>query len=535
MYGDFGVGVNIQKMKLVTAHQMQEIDRHAIGESGVPSLELMENAGSRVAEIILKKIDKTDPVFVICGKGNNGGDGLVVARLLLNAGIPVEVALVSKPDALSKDAVHNLKELMKLRPKIFSLENDKNLTRFTGTIENSKYIVDAIFGTGLNSPVRGLYEKVITKINSHSKPVISIDIPSGLSSDTGEVLGAAVRSRITVTFGLPKVGMMLGSGSEYIRELYVVDIGFPKDVIDREDTRINLITPELFLKYFGDRKADSHKNDFGHVFVIAGSTAKMGAGYLTSKAALRSGAGLVTYGLASAAFTRFDGRYAEVMVEPVSDKKKGYLITDSLNDVKKICHGKDVVAFGPGIGTHRDTAAFTKMLVSKLALPLVIDADGLNNLTGDLQLLEKRHAPTVLTPHPGEMAGLTGKDKKVVQKERLKIASDFSKKHRVVLLLKGHRTIVASPEGEIYINPTGNPGMASAGMGDALTGMIAAFIAQKIPPTIATCAAAYIHGLSGDIAAAKKSEIALIASDLIESIPDAITIIRNYKPGQRII
>lgn len=523
-------------MKLVTARQIQEIDSIAIQKFKIPSLTLMENAGCKVADIIREKNRPGDSVLIVVGKGNNGGDGLVAARYLLEAGTPVELALVAPPGDLSPDSAANWEKIKGLNPRVVLVDKEASLKELDGAISRSKYIVDAIFGTGLNTEVKGRYLKIIQKLNASSRPVISVDIPSGLSSDTGNPLGCAVRARVTVTFGLPKVGQVLPPGPEYVRELHVADIGFPSELIESYKSDLHITTPDLFQKYFAPRDLDAHKGDFGHVLTLAGSVGKMGAGWLTSKAALRSGAGLVTYALPAAAFSRFDTRFAEVMIEPVSDKKKGRFIPESLEDIKKICLGKDAVALGPGIGTRPDTEKAVAAIVARLNLPLVMDADGLNNLAGGgLKVLDKRRSETVLTPHPGEMARLTGKDTKSILKDRVSIARTFAMDHRVYLILKGWRTVVASPQGEVFINTTGNPGMATAGIGDALTGMIAAFIAGKIPLPEALIAAVYIHGLAGDLAASKMGEIGMITSDLIENIPQAIKLIRQWVPVERVV
>lgn len=514
---------------------MREIDRLAIDEFKVPSLTLMENAGRKVAEAVELHAGKGGPILVVCGKGNNGGDGLVAARHLSMAGFPVEVALTDAPEAFSKDAGVNWERIKGTGIKYFLIEGDAGFLRFRAAIHDARYIIDAIFGTGLASEVKGKYQKIIEMLNAGSRPVISVDIPSGLSADTGGVLGAAVRARLTITFGLPKAGHVLPPGPDYVRELRVVDIGFPSMLIDSFKSDMNLITPSLFKKYFQPRRADAHKGDFGHVLVLAGATGKMGAGWLASKSALRSGAGLVTYALPSAAFAKFDARFAEVMVEPVDDKKRGRFTVDSIDDIKRLCQGKDAAAFGPGIGVHKDTEDAAVNIAAKLSLPLVIDADGLNNLVNHLGIFPKRRHPTVLTPHPGEMARLAKTDAKTVAKERVKIAKNFAAAHGVHLVLKGGRTVVATPEGAIYINPTGGPGMATAGTGDALTGMIAAFLARGIPAGDAVISAVYIHGLAGDLAASKAGEIGMIASDLIENIPEAIRLIGSWEEREKII
>jgi len=518
-------------MKCVTSKQMQEIDRVAIQRFRVPSLTLMENAGKVTADIIQKKIKKGESILIIVGKGNNGGDGLVIARYLMEANEKIEIALLTSPEDLSHDAKANWEKLIPLQPKTLYVEDEKDLPGLKIALSKTKYVVDAIFGTGLNADVRGRYEKIIEMVNASSRYVFAVDIPSGLSADTGQPLGTAIRARTTVTFGFPKVGQLLPPGPDYVKRLHVVDIGFPKELMEGFESQMTLITPALFQNIFNDRKEDSHKGSFGHLLTLAGSVGKMGAGWLTSKAALRSGVGLVTYGLPSAAFTRFDTRFPEVMVEPINDKKRGRFLPDSIDDIKRLCQGKDAVALGPGIGTRPETVVAIGQIVSKLKLPLVLDADGINCIADRPQVLDRRAADTILTPHPGEMGRLIHKDAKVVQKDRVGIARSFAKEHNIYLVLKGYRSIVATPTGDIFINPTGNPGMATAGSGDALTGMIGAFLAQKVDTQTAVLAAVYLHGLAGDLSAKGVGEISMMASDLIEQIPQAIKIIRNWQPN----
>jgi NAD(P)H-hydrate epimerase len=522
-------------MKLVTSKQIQEIDSIAIQKYRISSLTLMENAGSSVARIILEQVQPKGPLLVVVGKGNNGGDGLVVARFLLEAGLEVEIALFGDPKTFSKDSQTNWQKLKELDPNIVTIYDDSNLDKFSEVLRRAKYVVDAIFGTGLSNEVRGKYAKVIDKINAHVAPVIAIDIPSGLSADTGQPLGTAIYARLTVTFGLPKLGHVLPPAPEHVKELHVADIGFPQDLLSAYKTATHIITPDLFKDYFISRSEDAHKGDFGHVLVLAGSTGKMGAGWLTSKAALRSGAGLVTFGMPSTAFERFDNRFAEVMVEPIEDRKSGHFVADSLANIKTLCQKKSVVAFGPGIGTHRNTAEATVAIASKLNIPLVIDADALNNISGNLKMLQRRLKETVLTPHPGEMSKLTKLDTKSILKNRVDVVRSFSVSNKIFTVLKGNRTLVGTPKGRIFVNTTGNPGMATAGMGDALTGMIAAFIARKMPTLEAVLAAVYIHGLAGDLTSSKKGEVGMITSDLIENIPEVINIIKQWKPAERII
>lgn len=480
-------------MKLVTSSQMKALDKAAIEEYGIPSSDLMERAGKATADSVIKHFPKKGGVAIVVGKGNNGGDGLVAARYLKSAGYDVSIF---KADELDN------KHLEKLKSAIC--------------------IVDAIFGTGLSAEVKGKYKSAIDLINSLMRPVVSVDIPSGLSADTGNPLGVAIRAKFTVTFGLPKVGLYTNIGSEYAREVEIVDIGIPKELTDKLNSGYNLITPDLFAEYFGKRANDTNKGNYGHALVIGGSSGKIGAGLLSSRGALRIGTGLVSYALPNLAFVKFDTKSPEVMYEEIPDNGLGYLNKSALPVLNGLFQNKTAVALGPGIGTEEETKRIVTEIVKKVSLPLVIDADGLNCLVGNLNILGGKKTPVILTPHPGEMAKLAGISIKDIQADRIAVAKKFAKTHRVYLVLKGHRTVVATPDGEIFINPTGNPGMATAGMGDVLTGVIAGLLAQKIPTACAVIAGVYLHGLAGDICSEDIGERGLLASDVINALPKAM-------------
>ncbi len=513
-------------MKLATAAQMQAVDRAAIEKYKIPSLDLMERAGAGVADLIKKKFPKKGLVAVIVGKGNNGGDGLVVARHLKEAGFDVDLYLTSPWTEFSADARINWDKLAGVIANVYEIATDADVRKLPKAFEKVTCIVDAIFGTGLVAEVRGKYHSIIEFINSHTKPVVSVDIPSGLSADTGQALGVAVRANWTVTFGMPKVGLVTNLGAEYSHEIEVVDIGIPKEVTDKADTGYYLISPDMFQGHFGKRVLDTSKGDNGRVLVIGGSAGKIGAGLLSSRAALRSGAGLVTYALPETAYTKFDTRAPEVMYEAVEDDQLGVLTKKSLPQLVALMKDKNVVALGPGLGTADGTKAAVTEIIKKAAAPIVIDADGLNCIADDLTILNGKKLPIVLTPHPGEMSRLTGANIKDIQNDRIKYAKELARARHVYVVLKGHRTVVATPEGAIYINPTGNPAMATAGTGDVLTGVIAGFIAQKIPVEAAVIAGVYIHGMAGDVAAEEVGERGVIASDLIGYIPKVIRLIK---------
>lgn len=509
-------------MKLVTASQMQSIDRVAIEKYKIPSLDLMERAGRGVSSLIQKHFDKTGVVSIVVGKGNNGGDGMVVARLLKEAGFNVELYITSPVSEFSTDARANWDKLADLKIPIIEIFSEPDIKKHIQRLEKSGCIVDAIFGTGLSSEIRGRYKLLIEEINSLIKPVVAVDIPSGLSADSGAPLGAAIRARYTVTFGMTKVGLVTNLGSEYAGKIEVVDIGIPKEMTEKMETGFNLITPDLFKVHFGPRPKDSHKGDFGRLLVIGGSVGKIGAGLLASRAALRSGAGLVTYALPEAAYAKFDVKSPEIMYEGISDGGKGSFTRDSLKQLLALVQDKTVVALGPGIGTSGDVKDVVLEIIKKTLAPIVLDADGLNCIADSIGHFKGRKVPLVLTPHPGEMARLANTTIAKIQLDRVEIAKAFAKNSGHYLVLKGHRTVVATPQGSVYINATGNPGMASAGQGDVLTGIISGFIAQKIPILESVLAGVYIHGMAGDMALSEMGERGLIASDVINNLPKAI-------------
>ena len=511
-------------MRIVTAEQMRALDRAAIEKHGIPSQGLMERAGMGLAESVLSLVGTSGgSVMVIAGAGNNGGDGLVAARLIDESGADVNVVILAEKDELSPDAAANLEKLTDV--EVAHVGDEAAFDEAVAELGKPDIIVDAIFGTGLAREVTGLPRHAVEFINSSDTGIISADIPSGLSADSGEVLGVAVKADCTVTFGLPKVGFFAGDGPDHAGCVSVIDIGIPKDDADAIGADLELVESCDIIDAFPRRKKDSHKGNYGHVVVFAGSGGHLGAGYLTSLAALRTGSGLVTYCIPEGAFDKFDARYPEIMCDAIPDGGNGAFAGVGLEKALQVSEGKRVVAMGPAIGTSEETAKFVNGYILKSDATVVIDADGINVL--DIDALEKRHAPAVLTPHPGEMARLMGVETKEVQEDRVGFARSLADRTGAVVVLKGSMTVVAEPRGTTSINTTGNPGMATAGMGDALTGMIASLIGQKVDEVTAARAAVFIHGLAGDIAADELGEESVVATDVIERIGRAIETTRN--------
>lgn len=504
-------------MKIVTAEVMRSIDAEAIN-SGIPSLNLMERAGICLADKIKELFPPSrGKIIVIAGRGNNGGDGLVCARYLIEAGYDVEVDILDVRENLSPDSEANFERLAPICSNIRFLTDESALNLSIVRWTQAVCFVDAIFGTGLSKNITGFYANVIEEINKQSGVVVSADIPSGLLADTGLVLGVAIKAKFTVTFGFPKLGFFVGEGANYIGKFNVVDIGIPKDVSDKHPSPYNLTDPKEFESKLQKRSPNDHKGTYGHVLVIAGNSGKLGAGYLSSFSALKSGSGLVTYALPKYSFEKFDTKYSEIMPELILDNDRGYFVKESVNDVLKILDGKDAIALGPAIGTEKPTVEFVRNILPKIKAPVVLDADGLNCIAGHTDILKQRAGVTIITPHPGEMSRLLGIDTKIINEKRIQAAVKLAVQDKVIIVLKGHNTIMT--DGKIvYINPTGNQGMATAGSGDVLTGIIASLLAQKVDPLWSAIIGVYVHGFAGDQAVKTTGERGLVASDIIKGL-----------------
>jgi ADP-dependent NAD(P)H-hydrate dehydratase / NAD(P)H-hydrate epimerase len=508
-------------MKIVTSQQMKNIDRRAIREFGIPGSVLMENAASALVAEMERFFDGLAGlrIGIICGKGNNGGDGLALARRLRIRGVAVRLALLAPFSALAGEAKVNLSVLRKTDVEIIPNASVRTLADL---ISWSDVIVDALLGVGLSSPLKGLFVQTVNMMNSSGKSVVAIDIPTGINADTGEVMGAAVHADLTVTMALLKRGLVLLPGAEYAGTVRVADIGIPAEVIDKEKISVTLMNRALTWGLIGPRKLGAHKGDFGHLMIIAGSPGKAGAAIMAARSALRTGAGLVSVAAPNGLVPIIQSQITEAMCVPSAESIEGTLGLGSEEELLKATVGMSACALGPGLSTHYETVQVVRNLIQRVTIPLVIDADGLNALIGSVGLLRRIKTSIIMTPHPGEMGRLIGLSSADVQKDRIGIASGFAVQHNVVLVLKGAGTIVAGPDGQVFMNSTGNPGMATGGTGDVLTGMIGAFLAQGYPAVQAACLSVYLHGLAGDLAAKEKGEMGMIAGDLIEKIPGAI-------------
>ena len=523
-------------MKAVTAKQMRLIDRRAIEEFGVPSLTLMENAGRGLFRVVRDALGgmARKRIAVFCGKGNNGGDGLVVARLAAQAGACVRVLLAARKQEVRGDAAVNLQRAESCGLRAFEvpeLDSPSGLpAHIARQLNESDAAVDALLGTGISGPPAPPMPALIAcieRIRSRGNaPVISVDVPSGIDADTGRVPGPAVRADHTVTMGLPKLGLLLYPAAGLVGRLHVADIGFPAALVDEAEAAAEWVEQGQIAAMFSERQQDSHKGDYGRVFIIAGSPGMTGAATLCGHAALLAGAGLVTVGVPASLNAILEEKLTEVMTYPLPETTEHTLSEAALQPILSKASQCEVVALGPGISLHPETAVLTGQIVQRLDLPLVLDADALTNLAPQRDILRPDGgAARIITPHPGEMGRLLRMSSDRVQADRIGAACGAASRFRCIVALKGAHTIICAPDEIPRINPTGNPGMASGGTGDVLTGLIAGLMAQGLAPFDAASAAAYVHGLAGDLAAEEETQTALTASELLQRIPQALRLV----------
>jgi NAD(P)H-hydrate epimerase len=511
-------------MRVLNASQMREADRYTIQELGLPSIVLMENAGRAVAAAIEAHFDDlaSRRVAILAGRGNNGGDGFVVARTLFQRGVDVVVFVLGRTAEIRGDARANLELLARLGLTPVEIANEQDWELHVSEVSACALIVDALFGTGLREPLGGLLQTVVADVNGTGLPVVAIDLPSGLSADTHERIGDAIEASVTVTLAAPKIPLILPPAEACCGELVVADIGIPPSVIVQVDgPRVRVLTRESMRELVQPRTPESHKGDYGRVVIVAGSLGKTGAAHLAAVAALKAGAGLVTVATPRAALPIVAAMGPEYMTEPLADDSAGVVAAEAAGRVLAL--GADVIAVGPGLGQGAGVRAFVGTLLDQSGVPLVLDADALNAFEGRADQLRGRDGlEVIITPHPGEMARLIGTSVAHVQSNRLDVARHFATSHQLHVVLKGHRTVIATPEGAVSVNLTGNPGMATGGSGDVLTGMIAAWFAQLLDAEAAACLAVHLHGLAGDLAEADEGEQAMIATDILAHLGDAV-------------
>jgi len=505
-------------MKIVSAEEMRAVDRATSELFGVPSLTLMENAGGAVADYVLAHYASAERIVVFCGKGNNGGDGFVAARKLHERGKKVQVIVLADPGDLRGDAAVMFGKFP--QPVITVKSNAEfKSERVTQALPADVY-VDAVLGTGFKPPVTGFYADAIALMNASQVRVIAVDIPSGADADAMTPQTETIaRASAIVTFTAPRPAHVFGGLTQ--GPTVVADIGSPEEAIV-SGLKLNVITAADIAPLVGPRPADSHKGSYGHVLVVGGSLGKAGAAAMAGIAALRAGAGLATVATAKSVLATVAGFHPELMTEPLPETDDGTISNSALDRIEKLAKGKSVLAIGPGISGNEHSAELVLSLVAKLKGPAVLDADGLNAFAGRAGELNGKGRTLVITPHPGEMARLVGCTVADVQNDRLGMARKFANEHELIVVLKGNRTLVVRPDGEAWVNTTGNPGMATGGTGDILTGMVAGMIAQHPKGAFeAVLAAVHLHGLAGDVMREKVGEHSLIATDLLQGLPDA--------------
>jgi ADP-dependent NAD(P)H-hydrate dehydratase / NAD(P)H-hydrate epimerase len=511
-------------MRVLNAQQMREADQRTIEDVGIPSLVLMENAGRQVVAALEASYEEAlkGRVAVLCGRGSNGGDGFVVARTLAQRGTEPLVVLLASVAEVRGDARVNLDILGRIGITIVEVTEAQAWELHFSEVSRCNLIVDAIFGTGFRGPIQGLLGTVVADVNGSGIPIVAVDLPSGLSADSHEPPGDSIEASLTVTLAAPKIPLVLPPAEQRAGDLVIADIGIPTGVIESvEGPRVELMTRDAMRTLVEPRPQDAHKGDFGRVLIVAGSTGRTGAAHLAGMAALRSGAGLVTIATPKSSQPVVAAMAAEYMTEPLEESSSGGVDFSALERVLDL--RADVIAAGPGLGTAPATSAFVHGLVERAGVPLVLDADALNAFAEEPdRLMGRDGVDVIITPHPGEMARLTGLATDDVQRNRLDIARQFAVTHRVHVVLKGHRTVIANPDGDVFINLTGNPGMATGGTGDVLTGMIAALFGQLLDAEAACKLAVYLHGLAGDLAEADEGEVAMTAGDLLQRLGDAV-------------
>lgn len=525
-------------MRVLTAAQMREVDRLTTERYGIPSVLLMENAARQILRAVEARLGPVAGrrILVVCGKGNNGGDGAAFARLAWMSGARVDVALLSSLDKTTGDARINFDIVKKLAVATsrltFTEATDATAWRpFREQLKHYALVVDGILGTGIERPADGLYAEVIRDLAAlfeepaRTVRIVAVDLPSGLPTDVDRPLGPTVSADLTVTFTAPKPANVLPPACYYGGELVVAPIGSPQELIESVGPTLTLLESEMIAAWLcrTRRLPTSHKGTYGHVFLIAGSRGKPGAACLAAQAALRSGAGLVTVGTPASCHSLIISHVAEAMTEPLQETPEGSLAHTALERALQLAGERDVLALGPGITTVESTRRFVHDLLRRRTVPAIVDADGLNCLAPWPDDITGQDVPLIVTPHPGEMARLMGVSIQDVLHHRVEVARRFATEHSLILVLKGNRTLIASADGHVYINPTGNPGMATAGSGDVLTGILAGCLAQdRNSPLDATLAAVYLHGLAGDLAARTLGTRALIASDITAHVGAAL-------------
>jgi ADP-dependent NAD(P)H-hydrate dehydratase / NAD(P)H-hydrate epimerase len=511
---------------LFTAEEMRRLDARAVRELGIPAATLMEHAGQGAGAAVLARLGtrprKTRRVVIVCGKGGNAGDGFVAARWLRRRGVRVVVVLTSPPADVRGEAAEKLRELQKagVRPLVIT-----DAAALRPLVARADLVVDALLGTGARAVADGLVADTIRVVNESGRPVLALDVPSGLPPDGGAPAHPVVRADETVTFAGLKRGLVMSPGRELAGRVSIVDIGVPDEEL-RRAAKTFVLEPADVARHFPRRPREAHKGTYGHLLVVGGSLGKTGAAALTADGALRTGVGLVTVATAASQQPVIAGLVLEAMSAALTEDSPGCVGPAAWPALAALLSGRDAIAIGPGLGLEPATQTFVRRVVVEAAVPAVVDADALTALAGHLDVLKGARAARCLTPHPGEMARLLGVAVADVQRDRIELVRAFAVTHGVHIVLKGAMSVIASPDGVVLLNPTGNPGMASGGTGDVLTGMVGALLARGFAPGDALASAVYLHGLAGDVAAERVGEESLVARDLLTALPAAFERLR---------
>ena len=501
-------------MKILTSEQMQNIDRRATEGFGVPSIVLMENAALAVIDAIQAHFPGIDRAAIFCGTGRNGGDGFAIARHLENRGVVPVILIVGDRAKIAGDALTNFIICQRLSIPIYDITDADHVEDAFAHASDADIVVDAIFGTGLNRAPEGVHAEVIRVIAEMRLPVVAVDLPSGANASSNEVFDPCVQAEVTVTFAAPKICHVFEPAATYCGEVIVADISIPEAALEDEGPLLSLLTPKDIQPLIAPRLPQTHKGTYGHAGVIGGSPGRSGAAVLCARGAIRMGAGLVT--------VMTDGETAK-LVHAASAESMTY----SGNDIREFLQKKSAVVIGPGLPDHERAYTWVRATVESIDLPMIIDASALNAFAVRVSEINPDGKPRVITPHPGELARLIGSDTATINADRINAARQAARASKCVVVLKGFQSLIAEPDGQVYVNPTGNPGMAAGGMGDVLAGMIVALLARGDDPAEAACAAVYLHGLAGDILKEESGDIGLAALDLAERVPRAIQKVRG--------
>ena len=516
-------------MRILSAEAMREVDRAAIEDLGIPSLVLMENAAIGVVEAMGKAFADAESAAIFCGPGNNGGDGLAVARHLAVRGWEVRVFLITGGRDLTGDAAVQLGICRKAELPVLEVASGEILASALEAAAECDVIVDALFGTGLARPLEGLFAQVVEALNALPAPCVAVDLPSGLAGSQARPIGPHVQAALTVTFAAPKVAHVFPPAADAVGEMVVTDLGIPPrlvEEVEEETGDLHLLMGEELAELLPEREPGTHKGDYGHALIAAGSPGKAGAAILAARAAVRAGAGLVTVAVPEPILQTVDLGSIESMTLSLPAGGTGQIAEGAAGILLDAAEGKAVIALGPGLGQEPATAATIRRIALECPLPLVLDADGINAFAGRAGELSGRRAETILTPHPGELGRLLGISTSTILEDRVAAARGAAEETGAIVVLKGHLSLVASGTA-VFVNPTGNPGMATGGTGDVLTGLVAGLLAQGLDALDATLVAVYLHGLAGDLVASRLGEAPLAAADLIEILPAAFAAMKS--------